>query len=55
MAQLGIGNMSVYVHKMTIEGYAVNLDTPELRELTSEMKGILKQRKPDCQTAQHNG
>ncbi len=42
MAQLGIGNMSAYVHKMTIKGYAVNLDMPELRELTSEMKRISK-------------
>lgn len=40
MAQIGINNMSAYIRKMLIEGYVVNLDMPELRELTSKMKRI---------------
>ena len=34
MAQLGTGNMSAYLRKIAIDGYVVNLDLPELRELT---------------------
>ena len=33
MAQLGTGNMSAYLRKIAIDGYVVNLDLPELREL----------------------
>ena len=33
-------NMSAYLRKMAIDGYVVNLDMPELRELTSKMKRI---------------
>lgn len=40
MAQLGTENMSAYLRKMAIDGYVVNLDMPELRELTSKMKRI---------------
>ena len=32
--------MSAYIRKMVIDGYVVNLDMPELRELTSKMKRI---------------
>jgi len=34
MAQLGTDNMGAYLRKMSIDGYIVNLDLPELRELT---------------------
>lgn len=40
MAQMGTDNMSAYIRKMVIDGYVVNLDMPELRELTSKMKRI---------------
>ena len=40
MVQLGTENMSAYLRKMAIDGYVVNLDMPELRELTSKMKRI---------------
>lgn len=40
MALLGTENMSAYLRKMAIDGYAVKLDLPELRELTSKMKRI---------------
>ena len=33
-------NMEAYLRKMAIDGYVVNLDMPELRELTSKMKRI---------------
>ena len=32
MAELGITNLSAYLRKMAIDGYAVKLDLPELRE-----------------------
>ena len=32
MAQLGIENMSAYLRKMAIDGYAANPDLPERRE-----------------------
>ena len=32
--------MSAYLRKMAIDGYVVNLDMPELRQLTSKMKRI---------------
>ena len=38
MAQMGTDNMSAYLRKMAIDGYVVNLDMPELREL--KMKRI---------------
>ncbi len=40
MTLLGVENMSAYLRKMAIDGYAVKLDLPELRELTSKMKRI---------------
>ena len=40
MAQMGTDNMSAYLRKMAIDGHVVNLDMPELRELTSKMKRI---------------
>ena len=40
MAQVGTENMSAYLRKMAIDGYVVNLDMPELRELTLRMKCI---------------
>lgn len=38
MAQLGTGNLSAYLRKMAIDGYAVRLDLPELRELISLLR-----------------
>lgn len=40
MAQAGTENMSAYLRKMAIDGFAVKLDMPELRELTVTMKRI---------------
>lgn len=38
MAHLGTGNLSAYLRKMAIDGYAVRLDLPELRELISLLR-----------------
>lgn len=38
MAQLGTGNLSAYLRKMAIDGYAVRLDLPELREMVSLLR-----------------
>ena len=38
MALLGTGNMSAYLRKIAIDGYVVDLDLPELRELTSLLR-----------------
>ena len=38
MAQLGTANLSAYLRKMALDGYAVNLDLPELRELVSLLR-----------------
>lgn len=40
MALLGTENKSAYLRKMAIDGYAVKLDLPGLRELTLKMKNI---------------
>lgn len=40
MEQMGTDNMSAYLRKIAIDGYIVNLDMPELRELASKMKRI---------------
>ena len=38
MAQLGTGNLSVYLRKMAVDGLVVKLDLPELRELVSLLR-----------------
>ena len=38
MTQLGTGNMSAYLRKIAIDGYVVNLDLPELREMTALLR-----------------
>ena len=38
MAQLGTDNMSAFLRKIAIDGYVVNLDLPELRELTTLLR-----------------
>ena len=38
MDQLGTENMGAYLRKIAIDGYVVNLDLPELRELTALMR-----------------
>lgn len=38
MEQYGTNNLSAYLRKMAIDGYVVNLDLPELRELVSLLR-----------------
>ena len=38
MAQLGTNNLSAYLRKIAIDGYVVNLDLPELRELVTLLR-----------------
>ncbi len=38
MAQLGTTNMAAYLRKMALDGYVVNLELPELREMVSLLR-----------------
>ncbi len=38
MAQFGTRNMAAYLRKMSIDGYVINLDLPELREMVSLLR-----------------
>ena len=38
MEQLGTTNMAAYLRKMAMDGYAVNLELPELRALVSLLR-----------------
>jgi len=38
MAQLGTVNMSAYLRKISIDGYIVKLELPELREMVSLLR-----------------
>ena len=38
MEQLGTTNMAAYLRKISIDGYVVNLDLPELREMVSLLR-----------------
>ncbi len=38
MDQLGTENVGAYMRKIAIDGYVVNLDIPELRELTTLLR-----------------
>lgn len=38
MSQLGTTNMAAYLRKITIDGYVVKLDLPELREMVSLLR-----------------
>ena len=38
MALLGTSNMAAYLRKMAIDGYAVNLELPELSEMVSLLR-----------------
>ena len=38
MAQLGTSNREAYLRKMALDGYAVRLDLPELKELLSLLR-----------------
>ena len=38
MALLGTSNMAAYLRKMAIDGYVVNLDLPELKEMVSLLR-----------------
>ncbi|WAV95604.1 hypothetical protein NB643_02235 [Oxalobacter aliiformigenes] len=40
LAQLSTENMSAYLRKMAIDGYAAKLDMPELHERISRIKRI---------------
>lgn len=38
MEQLGTTNMAAYLRKMAVDGYVVNLELPELREMVSLLR-----------------
>ena len=38
MAQFGTSNMAAYLRKISIDGYVVRLDFPELREMVSLLR-----------------
>ena len=38
MAQLGTSNMAAYLRKMAIDGFVINLELPELREMVSLLR-----------------
>ena len=38
MAELGIHNMSAYIRKMALDGYCVNLDLSDVKELVSLLR-----------------
>ena len=38
MAQCGCTNLSAYLRKMALDGYIINLDLPELREISSLLR-----------------
>ena len=38
MAQFGTSNMATYLRKISIDGYVVRLDLPELREMVSLLR-----------------
>ena len=38
MEQIGTTNMAAYLRKMALDGYVVNLDLPELREMVSLLR-----------------
>ena len=38
MAQLGTSNMAAYLRKMAIDGFVINLELPELREMISLLR-----------------
>lgn len=38
MAEAGIANMAAYLRKMALDGYVVDLDLPELREMVSLLR-----------------
>lgn len=38
MEQYGTNNLSAYLRKMAIDGYVVNLELPELREMVSLLR-----------------
>ena len=38
MAQFGTSNMAAYLRKISIDGYMVRLDLPELREMVSLLR-----------------
>ena len=38
MEQLGTTNMAAYLSKMAVDGYVVNLELPELREMVSLLR-----------------
>ena len=40
MAQIGTHNMSAYLRRMAIDGYIINFDLPELREMVSLLRHI---------------
>ena len=49
MAQLGTNNMSAYLRKIAIDGYVVQLDLPELREMVSLLEDLADIRQSQAQ------
>ena len=37
MADMGVRNMSAFIRKMALNGYCVNLQMPELKEISSQL------------------
>ena len=55
MARMGMENMSAYLRKMAIDGAAIKLDMPDLRELTVTMKRISNNENQIAERLNENG
>ena len=55
MAQLGTNNMSAYLRKIAIDGYVVQLDLPELREMVSLLRRSSNNLNPLARRANETG
>ena len=40
MAQFGTDNLSAYLRKMAIDGYIIQVDTPDIKEMTRALSAI---------------
>ena len=54
MAQFGTTNMAAYLRKISIDGYVVRLDLPELREMVSLLRRSGNNHQPDCKAGQRD-
>ena len=55
MGQLGIFNREAYLRKMALDGYAVKLDLPELKELLSLLRRSSNNRNQYAKRANETG